>query len=176
MVFRVDGKDKQGKAAAFDFIILSNDYVWASGSANRVSANGKLIPEAEAANRIFAPKVRDALAGASDLIAVGLASKDGVRSEEEARALARSKTVAGWITKVAKPETALWALTLGQYGKACKLQEDKDLSFERPVLFAGVRSKSSGANLQEALADALSGHDNLPSRDCYSRFDIEKIR
>ncbi len=176
LVFRVDGKDKQGKAAAFDFIILSNDYAWASGSANRVTANGKLIPEGEAANRIFAPKVREALAGASDLIAIGLASKDGIRTEEEARALARSKTVAGWITKVAKPETGLWALTLGQYGKACKLQEDKDLSFERPVLFVGVRSKADGANLQEALASALGSHDNLPSRDCYSRFDIEKVR
>ncbi len=176
VVFRIDGKDKQGKAAAFDFIILSNDYAWASGSANRVTANGKLVPEADAANRILAPKVREALAGASDLIAVGLASKDGVRSEEEARALARSKTVAGWITKAAKPETGLWALTLGQYQKACKLQDDKDLSFERPVLFVGVRSKAEGANLQEALANALGGHDNLPSRDCYSRFDIEKIR
>jgi hypothetical protein len=58
----------------------------------------------------------------------------------------------------------------------CKLQEDKDSSFERPVLFVGVRSKAEGANLQEALADALSGHDNLPSRECDSRFDMEKIR
>jgi hypothetical protein len=110
------------------------------------------------------------------VIGVGLASKDGNRSEEEARAQARSKTVATWITKVAKPETALWALTLGQYDKGCKPQEDKDSSFERPVLFVGVRSKAEGANLQEALANALSGHDNLPNRECYSRFDMEKIR
>jgi hypothetical protein len=31
-------------------------------------------------------------------------------------------------------------------------------------------------NLKEALADAISGHDNLPSRSCYSGFDLEKIR
>ena len=49
-------------------------------------------------------------------------------------------------------------------------------SFERPVIFAGVRAKADGANLQEALADAISGHDNLPSRGCYSRFDLDKIR
>ncbi len=175
-VFRIEGKDKQDRAAAFDFIILSSDYTWALGSTSQIVSGGKVIPGAEAPNRIFAPKVRDALAGESDLIGVGLASKDGKRSEEEARALARSKTVATWITKVAKPETALWALTLGQYDKGCKLQEDKDSSFERPVLFVGVRSKAEGANLQEALADALNGHDNLPSRECYSRFDLEKIR
>ena len=176
VVFRIDGKDKEGRAAAFDFVVLSNDYVWALGSTSQVVSGGKVIREAEAANRIFAPKVRDALAGASDVIGIGLASKNGIRSEEEARALARSKTVATWITKVAKPETGLWALTLGQYDKGCKLQEDKDSSFERPVLFVGVRSKAEGANLQEALANALSGHDNLPNRECYSRFDMEKIR
>ena len=176
VVFRIDGKDKEGRPAAFDFVVLSNDYVWALGSTSQVVSGGKVIREAETANRIFAPKVRDALAGASDVIGVGLASKDGIRSEEEARALARSKTVATWITKVAKPETALWALTLGQYDKGCKLQEDKDLSFERPVLFVGVRSKAEGANLQEALANALNGHDNLPNRECYSRFDMEKVR
>jgi hypothetical protein len=176
VVFRIDGKDKGGRPAAFDFVVLSNDYVWALGSTSQVVSGGKAIREADAANRIFAPKVRDALASASDVIGVGLASKDGIRSEEEARAVARSKTVATWITKVAKPETALWALTLGQYDKGCKLQEDKDSSFERPVLFVSVRSKAEGANLQEALANALSGHDNLPNRECYSRFDMEKIR
>jgi len=176
VVFRIDGKDKEGRAAAFDFVVLSSDYVWALGSTSQVVSGGKVIREAEAANRIFAPKVRDALAGASDVIGVGLASKDGNRSEEEARALARSKTVATWITKVAKPETGLWALTLGQYDKGCKLQEDKESSFERPVLFVGVRSKAEGANLQEALANALSGHDNLPNRECYSRFDMQKVR
>ncbi len=176
VVFRIDGKDKQGRAAAFDFIILSNGYTWALGSSSQIASSGKVIPDAETADRIFPPKVRDALSSASDLIGVGLASKDGKRAEEEARALARSKTVTTWIVKVAKPDTALWALTLGQYGKGCKLQEDKDSSFERPVLFAGVRSKAEGANLQEALADAISGHNNLPSRECYSRFDMEKIR
>ena len=132
VVFRIDGKDKDGRPAAFDFVVLSSDYVWALGSTSQVVSGGKVIREAEAANRIFAPKVRDALAGASDVIGVGLASKDGIRSEEEARAVARSKTVATWITKVAKPETALWALTLGQYDKGCKLQEDKEFKLRAP--------------------------------------------
>ena len=44
------------------------------------------------------------------------------------------------------------------------------------MIFAGVREKAEGANLEEALADAISGHDNLPSRECYSRFDLAKVR
>jgi hypothetical protein len=62
------------------------------------------------------------------------------RTQEEARALDRAKTVSRWMATVSNPEMALWTLSLGQYGKACKEQEDTDSSFERPVIFAGVRS------------------------------------
>jgi hypothetical protein len=174
--FRIDGKDKQGRAAAFDFILLSNEYTWVIGSTTAIVSGGAAVPEAEAADRVLTQQVRDSLSSASDLIAIGLASSEGERETEEARALDRAKTVAGWIAKAAKPETALWSLTLGQYNKGCKQQEDADTSFERPVMFAGVREKAEGADLGEALADAISGHDNLPSRECYSRFDLSKAR
>ncbi len=174
--FRIDGKDKLGRAAAFDFIILTDGYTWVKGSTSEVVSGDRVIPEAEVADHVLSPKVRNSLGSASDLIAVGLASQEGQRTQEEARAAARSQTVAGWIRQVVNPEIALWTLTLGQYDKACKHQEDADSSFERPVLFVGVRSKAEGANLQEALANAVGGHDNLPSRECYSRFDMEKIR
>jgi hypothetical protein len=174
--FRIDGKDKQGRAATFDYIMLTNEYTWVIGSTSQIVSGGATIPEAEAAGRVLTQQVRESLSSASDLIGVGLASSEGEREAEEARALDRSKTVVGWITKVSKPETALWTLTLGQYSKDCKGQEDADTSFERPVIFAGVRSKAEGADLAEALADAISGHDNLPSRECYSRFDLGKVR
>jgi hypothetical protein len=174
--FRIDGKDKQGRAASFDFIMLTNEYTWVKGSTSEVVSGDKVIPEEEVANRVLTQQVRASLASASDLIAVGLASSEGEREQEEARALDRSKAVAGWIAKAAKPEMAVWTLTLGQYSKGCKQQEDADTSFERPVIFAGVRSKADGADLSEALADAISGHDNLPSRECYSRFDLSKVR
>lgn len=174
--FRIDGKDSQGQPAAFDFIMLTNEFTWVKGSTSQLISGDKVIPEAEAAHRVLSQQVRDSLASASDLIAVGLASQEGERTQEEARALDRAKTVSRWMSKVSKPEMALWTLTLGQYDKACKEQEDSDSSFERPVIFAGVRSKADGVNLQEALGDAINGHDNLPSRGCYSRFDLEKIR
>jgi hypothetical protein len=174
--FRIDGKDKQGHPASFDFIILTDEYTWAKGSTTDVVSADKVIPQSEVADRVLTPQVRASLDSASDLIAVGLASQEGERAQEEARAADRAKTVVEWIKKVSKPDLALWTLTLGQYDKACKHQEDADSSFERPVIFAGVRSKAADTNLQEALADAISGHDNLPSRECYSRFDLEKIQ
>jgi hypothetical protein len=173
--FRIDGKDTQGRAASFDFIVLTGDYTWALGSTTEVVSKGAAVPEAEAAERVLSPKIRESLSSASDLISVGLASQEGEREAEEARALARSQTIGGWLAKIAGPSTGLWSLTLGQY-KGCKQQQDEDTSFERPLILAGVRAKAEGANLQEALADAVSGHDNLPSRECYSRFDMTKAR
>jgi hypothetical protein len=174
--FRVDGKDTQGRAASFDFIVLTGDYTWALGSTSEVISKGATVPEAEVAGRVLSPKIRESLSSASDLISVGLASQEGEREAEEARALARSQTIAGWLTKAANPATALWSLTLGQYSKSCKHQEDEDTSFERPIILSGVRSKEEAANLREALADAIGGHDNLPSRECYSRFDMTRVR
>ena len=174
--FRVDGKDKAGNAASFDFIVLSGDYTWALGSTTEVVAKTGPVPEAEIAGRVLSPKIVESLSSASDLIAVGLASSEGERETEEARALARAKTAGGWLVKVAKPGVALWHLTLGQYNATCKHQQDEDTSFERPIIFSGVRSKTDGVNLQEALASAISGHDNLPSAECYSRFDILQAR
>ncbi len=174
--FRIDGKDAQGRAASFDFIILTGDYTWALGSAKEVISNGKPVPEAEVAGRVLTPKIRESLASASDLIAVSLASLEGEREHEEARAMARAKSIAGWLAKAGNPSTPLWTLTLGQYDKKCKAQEDADTSLERPLILAGVRSKAEGTNLQEALANAISGHDNLPSRECYSRFDLAPAR
>jgi hypothetical protein len=173
--FRIDGKDAQGRAASFDFIMLTGDYTWALGSTTEVVSKGAAVPEAEVTERVLSPKVRESLASASDLISVGLASQEGEREAEEARALARSQTIGGWLAKVAGPSTGLWSLTLGQY-KGCKQQQDEDTSFERPLILAGVRAKAEGANLQEALADAIGGRDNLPSRECYSRFDMTKVR
>ncbi len=173
--FRIDGKDLQDHWASFDFIILTGDFTWVKGSTTEVVSHDEVVPDAEVAERVLSPKIRDSLSGASDLIAVGLASQEGERVREEERAIARSQTIAAWLAKVSNPRSALWSLTLGQYNRGCKQQEDAGTSFERPLILAGVRSKAEGTNLQEALADAISGHDNLPSRECYSRFDMTKV-
>jgi hypothetical protein len=175
IVYRVEGKDTQGRAAAFDIIVVTNGYAWAKGGVNAVVFGGKVVLEAERANRVLTPKMRELLAPMSDLIAVGRAPDEGKKAEEEARAVTRSKTVAAWIKKAVKPETALWTLTLGQYEKTCTVHEDQDLNFEQPVVI-GVRSKAEGTDLRDALSDAISGRPNFPSRDCYSRFDMTKTR
>jgi hypothetical protein len=175
-IFPVEGKDAQGRNAAFDFIILTEDYTWVKGSTNQVEGRTGIVPDAETAQRVINPQIRDALSSSSDLIAVGLASLEGDQAAEEERANQRSQTVTRWMETIATPDKGIWRLNLGQYNKTCKTQEDVNTSFQRPLILIGVRSKEQGANLQEALADAISGKKNLPSRDCYSRFDLAQLR
>jgi len=171
--YLINGKDGQGREAAFTFIVLTNGYSWAKGSSGAVILGGKVVPSVA---RLFSPKLREALAQMSDVITVGVLADEGRRAEEEARALARSKTAAAWVKSVVKPDTSLWTLTLGQFAKTCTAQDDKDLSFDQPFVLVGVRSKAEGASLQEALADAIGGRAKFPGRECYSRFDMAKIR
>ena len=57
--FRVDGKDKQGRSASFDYILLSNELTWVIGSTTEIASGGATIPNAEAAERVLTRQVRD---------------------------------------------------------------------------------------------------------------------
>jgi hypothetical protein len=175
-VFPVDGVDSHGRKAAFDFIVLTSELTWVKGSSDHVEHRGEVVPDLETASRVINADIARILQRSKDLIAIGLASSEGGRPQEEERAERRAVSIAGWLGGAGDAATPVWRLNLGQYDRACKSQEDADTSFERPLLFAGVRDKEEGVNLQEALADAVSGKENLPSRSCYSRFDLARNR
>jgi hypothetical protein len=69
-------------------------------------------------------------------------------------------------------------LNLGQFKKSgCPAQtETTDTSWQRPVILVGVKSQEEGTNLTEAFTDAIKGKSNLPSRECYTAFDLTKFR
>jgi hypothetical protein len=177
VVFPIEGVDSAGRKAAFDVLILTKDYNWVKGSTTEVVKGDQTLAEAQLIEAIFVPEVRDVLTTATDVIAVGAASSEGQNEAEIARAEARAKVSAGWLAGVVAPEAPIWTLNLGQYTGNCpSATEAADTSFQRPLMLVGVKSKDAEANLSEALANAISGKSNLPSRDCYSRFDFAKHR
>jgi hypothetical protein len=110
-------------------------------------------------------------------MAIGLASQEGQREAETERAANRARTAAGWLVEAMAPETGIWTLNLGQFQAGCKaITEATDTSWQRPVIIVGIRESDKGATLSEAFADAISGKSNLPSRDCYSSFDLTRFR
>ncbi len=176
IIFPVEGKDAQGRNAAFDFIILTDDYTWVKGSTYQVAGKGGVVAEDRILDQVVSAPIRESLNRSVELIAVGLASQEGEQAVEEQRAARRSRTILSWLVLLSDTQKPLWRLNLGQYNSACQGQQEADTSFQRPLIMVGVRSKDDGANLGEALADAISGKANLPSRECYSRFDLAEGR
>jgi hypothetical protein len=69
----------------------------------------------------------------------------------------------------------MWTLNLGRYLEPCVECEDADTSWQRPFIVIAVRRTDNGANISEALADAMSDTQNLPSPSRYSAFAFAKF-
>ena len=175
VVFPIDGMDKSGKHATFDVLIKTKDITWVRGSGDQIAAAGQTIADGGLQAALFGPQVLSGLAASNDVIAVGLASEEGPEPGEAVRAERRGRTAATWLDRGVGSGKHIWALNLGQFRAACSGVKEKDTSWERPFLMIGVRAQDAGVNLKEALADAMTGKTNLPSTDCYSRFDLAKL-
>jgi hypothetical protein len=177
VIFPIEGKDLAEKRAAFDVAVLPSDLTWAHKSATDLVQGGSVIAEDEAAERILTPELRDGLSRSGQLIAVGLASQEGQRAEEAERARRRAVSAAGWLATVVDAEKPIWLLNLGQFRGTCEATaEATDTGWQRPVIIVGIREQQEDVNLTEAFADAISGKSNLPSRDCYTNFDLTRFR
>lgn len=177
VIFPIEGEDAAGRKARFDVAILPKDLTWVRKSATELAQGETAIPEAEVVTRVFTPELRDGLSASKEVIAVGLASQEGQREEETERAVNRSKSAAKWLSQAMKPETGIHLLNLGQFQAGCKATaEASDTSWQRPVIIVGIRSQDKDTNLSQAFADAISGKSNLPSRECYSSFELTRFR
>jgi len=177
VVFPIEGKDLARKSAAFDVAVLPSDLAWARKSATALVQGGTQIAEGEAAARIFSAELREGLSRSVEVIAVGLASQEGRQAEESERARQRAASAAGWLATAVASNVPIWTLNLGQFRGTCKAtSEAVDTGWQRPVIIVGIRSQETGVNVTEAFADAIGGKTNLPSRDCYTNFDLARFR
>jgi hypothetical protein len=178
VIFPIEGKDGAGKRAAFDVAIMPKELSWVSKSATQLAISGEVIPDEQLTERLFTPELRDGLSKSGQVLAVGLASQEGQVEEETERAANRAKTAAGWLANAVGAEKPIWTLNLGQFKKSgCAAQtESTDTNWQRPVILVGVKSQDDGADLVQAFADAIGGKSNLPSKECYTNFDLTRFR
>ena len=178
VVYPVTGRDQAGRAADFDVAVLPAGVTWAQESTTVLERDGERIPGPAITGEIFTPALRSGLDRSDAVMALGLASEEGRRDIETARARRRGMTAAGWLEDVTAPEKPVWMLNLGQYQSDCPTApEDIDgTSWQRPVIFVGIRPEDQELELSQAFADAISGKTNLPSQQCYTSFDLTRIR
>lgn len=176
VVFGIDGRDDAGLRGAFDLVVLDKRFNWVRGSTSEIVKDGTVLSDRDIAAAILTPEVRESLARAKDVIAVGTASLEGDIVAETHRAGLRAHQTAAWIAPAVPAAVPLYTLNLGQYRDACTTCETADTSWQRPFIIVAVRHKDAGADIAQALAAAMSGKSNLPSVSSYSTFGFTRHR
>ncbi|HWK39065.1 MAG TPA: hypothetical protein VNR88_09125, partial [Hyphomicrobium sp.] len=172
----IEGNDKAGRHGAFDVVVLNKSFLWVRGSAEDLEKDGQVLPRAELASTVLDDEVRAALTDTREVIAVGTASQEGVATEEMARAERRAKQTAALIADAIAAEVPIYTLNLGQYRDMCTDCETGGTSWQRPFIVIGVKSADPDTNIGEALADAMTGKERLPSPASYSAFELTRFR
>jgi hypothetical protein len=176
MVFTIEGKDKAGRRGVFDVVVLNKSFLWVRGSSDELEKDGKTIARADLSAAVLDEEVRAALLDAKEVIAVGTASQEGSAAEEQARAERRARTAAQLVGGAVTANVPVWTLNLGQYRDPCEDCETGGTSWQRPFIVIAVKSLEPDANMGEALADAMTGKERLPSPQSYSGFALNRFR
>ena len=175
LVFPIEGVDKSNRHVVFDVVVLTKDYGWVRGSTTELEKGERRLSPDEIQNEVLAPQLRKGLGSARALIAVGLASQEGDVSREEQRGGLRAIRTAELVRGAVGSSIPMWTLNLGRYVEPCVECEDEDTSWQRPFIVIAVRRVDNGAHISEALADAMSNTQNLPSPSRYSTFAFAKF-
>ncbi|MGE0025129.1 MAG: hypothetical protein AB7S70_16035, partial [Hyphomicrobium sp.] len=94
LIFAIEGKDKAGRKATFDVVVARKQFLWVRGSAEDLEKDGRKISGDELARDVLDQEVRDGLASAHEIVAVGTASQEGDPVAETARAGRRAARTA----------------------------------------------------------------------------------
>lgn len=175
-VFEIIGFDKAGRRGVFDVVVLNKEFKWVHASSEELERDGKRIPAAQIATEVLDSDVRASLAEAKEIVAIGTASQEGQAANEVERARKRALKTAEFAKETTFDWVPLWALNLGQYRDPCAACETVGTSWQRPFIVVAVKELEDGAVLGEALADAMTGKDQLPSPASYSAYEISRIR
>lgn len=173
--FTVRGQDSWGRRAVFDVLISVKSLGWVRGSTDTLEQDGERFEGSAITERYLDRDVQRRLANARAWIAVGLASQEGDRETETARAGRRAEQTARWIASATTLQRPLYTLNLGQYQAPCAACESDGTSWQRPVIVIGVERMDEGVDLREALMDGFTRARNLPSPESYSSFELEGL-
>ncbi|WP_017718778.1 serine/threonine protein kinase [Kamptonema formosum] len=175
-----EGRDSKGRTAEFSVAVLSVEYKWSFGSYYQIQYNDKVITVDDLRANLEQEGIQKIMENPSEIISIGTASCEGERSVEERRALERAKQIQLLAKKLFSKVGSVKGyrlLNLGQFVRD-DCQAGGDLtSYQRSIIIVGVRKKSEGVLLDEALRSRL---ENRPfadfTLDDYSLGSAEKFR
>lgn len=175
-----EGKDSQGNIAEFNIAVLSVEYKWLSGSNFQVKYHDRVISLDLLKLNLEQDGIQNIMENPSEIISVGTASCQGKIAVEQRRALERSRQIQILAKKLFNNRSSVKSYRLLNLGKLqrsdCQPNQDST-TYQRSMIIIGVRKKSAGVILDEALRDRLK---NKPFADFrledYSLGSVEKFK
>jgi hypothetical protein len=174
LIFAIEGHDKAGRRGTFDVVVARKQFLWVRGSSDQLEKAGRVISNEELESEVLDADVRASLEAAREVVAVGTASQEGNPAEEKARAGRRAAKTAEILAGAIASGTPISSLNLGQYRGDKSAGGTTD--WQRPFMVIAVKEIEPGTVIAEALADAMTGKDSLPSPAAYSAFELAKVR
>ncbi|HAX77473.1 MAG TPA: serine/threonine protein kinase [Cyanobacteria bacterium UBA11372] len=154
----IKGADSQGRTAEFSVAVLSVEYKWSFASDYEIQHNNQIITLDALRKNLEQEGIRRIMEKPTEIISVGTASCEGNLAEEERRASRRAQQiqlVAKKIFSNVRSVEGYRLLNLGQFRRSgCQANQDLT-SYQRSVIIIGVKNKTPGVNVDEALRDRL---------------------
>ncbi|MBD2163375.1 serine/threonine protein kinase [Calothrix membranacea FACHB-236] len=152
----VEGKDSQGRVAEFNIAVLSVEYKWLLGSNFQIKNNDSIISLEVLKLNLEQEGIQKIMENPTEIISVGTASCEGDVATEQSRALERSKQIQLLAKKLFSGTVKNYRLlNLGQFQRSdCQASQDST-AYQRSIIIIGVKQKSDGVILDEALRDRL---------------------
>lgn len=145
--------DSRGKSAEINMAVLSDRYEWQLGSDNQVRLKGQTqsIPISVIKQELEKQGIFKIMDNPNRIIALGTASCEGTRTEEESRALNRAKTIQDKIVKQLFQVKEYPILNLGQFIRDDCKRDAQGNSLQRRLTIVGMRRESAGIEVKESL-------------------------
>ncbi|MBH8563560.1 serine/threonine protein kinase [Nostoc sp. CENA67] len=175
-----EGRDSQGRIAEFNIAVLSIEYKWLYGSNFQIKYNDQVISIEVLKLNLQQEGIQQIMENPNEIISVGTATCEGNVGVGQRIALERSKQVQFLAKKLFNNTPSVKnyrLLNLGQFLRN-NCQKNQDLTaYQRSVIIMGVKKKSAGVILDEALRDRL---DKKPFGDFklkdYSLGSVDKFK
>ncbi|MEH1832334.1 MAG: serine/threonine-protein kinase [Nostoc sp.] len=153
-----EGRDSQGKVAEFNIAVLSLEYKWLLGSNFQIKYNDEIISLDLLKFNLEQEGIQNIMKDPTEIISVGTVSCKANIAVQERMALERSKQIQFLVKNlfINTPSVKGYRiLNLGQFQRS-DCQGNQDLTkYQRSIIIIGVKKKSVGLILDEALRDRL---------------------
>ncbi|AFY44385.1 serine/threonine-protein kinase [Nostoc sp. PCC 7107] len=153
-----EGRDSQGKTAEFSIAILSTEYKWLLNSHFQIKHNDQIVSVDFLKLNLEQDGIQKIMEYPTEIISVGTATCEGNLAVAQRHSLERAKQVQMLAQKLFKNTSSVKGyrlLNLGQFQDVkCPYKQDIT-AYQRSIMIIGVRKKSKGVVLDEALRDRL---------------------